>query len=78
MKLITQMISSTNDSTGNIIKYYTANNTIQVTHAYRIGKSINKSEPQSIIACLETDKQKYAAVKKSFRLKHSIQFQNAY
>ena len=39
-------------------------NTIHVTHAYRIiGQTNNKSKPRPIIACLETEKQKYAAVK---------------
>ena len=36
-------------------------NTIQVTHAYRIGQTNNKSKLRPIIACLETEKQKYAA-----------------
>ena len=38
-------------------------NTIHVTHAYRIGQTNNKSKPRPIIACLETKKQKYAADK---------------
>ena len=33
-------------------------NTIHVTHAFRIGKSNNKSKSRPIIACLETEKQK--------------------
>ena len=52
-------------------------NTIDVTHAYRIGQT-NKSKPQPIIACLETEKQKYAAVKQAYRLKRSTKFQNAF
>ena len=52
-------------------------NTIHVTHAYRIGQT-NKSKPRSTIACLETEKQKYAAVKQAYRLKRSTKFQNAF
>ena len=40
-------------------------NTIHVTHAYRIGETNNKTKPRPIIACLETEKQKYAAVKQA-------------
>ena len=40
--------------------------------SHRIGKPINKSKPRSIIiACLETEKQKYAAVEQADRLNHS-------
>ena len=53
-------------------------NTIHVTHAYRIGQTNNKSKPWPIIACLETEKQKYAAVKQAYRLKRSTKFQNAF
>ena len=53
-------------------------NTIHVTHAYRIGQTDNKSKPRPIIACLETEKQKYAAVKQAYRLKCSKKFQNAF
>ena len=53
-------------------------NTIHVTHAYRIGQTNNKSKRRLIIACLETEKQKYAAVKQAYRLKRSIKFQNAF
>ena len=49
-------------------------NTIHATHAYRIGQTNNKSKPRPIIACLETEKQKYAAVKQAYRLKRSIKF----
>ena len=52
-------------------------NTIHVTHAYRIGQTNNKSKPRPIIACLETE-QKYAAVKQAYRLKCSTKFQNAF
>ena len=55
-------------------------NSIHVTHAYRIGKSTNKikTKPRPIIACLQTEKPKYAAVKQAFRLKKSTQFKNAF
>ena len=46
-------------------------NTIHVSHEYRIGQTNNKSKPRPIIACLETEKQKYADVKQAYRLKHS-------
>ena len=52
-------------------------NTIYITHAYRIGQT-NKSKPRPIIACLETEKQKYTAVKQAYRLKRSTKFQNAF
>ena len=52
-------------------------NTIHVTNAYRIGQT-NKSKLQPIIACLETEKQKYAAVKQAYRLEHSTKFQNVF
>ena len=52
-------------------------NTIHVTHAYRIGQT-NKFKPQPIIACLETEKQKYTAVKQAYRLKLSKNIQNAF
>ena len=45
-------------------------NTIHVTHAYRIGQTNNKSKPRPITACLETEKQKYTAVKQAYRFKH--------
>ena len=53
-------------------------NTIHVTHAYRIGQTNNKSKQRPIIAYLETEKQKYAAVKQAYRLKRSTKFQNAF
>ena len=53
-------------------------NTIHVTHAYRIGQTINKSKPRPIIVFLETEKQKYTAVKQAYRLKRSTIFQNAF
>ena len=53
-------------------------NTIYVTHAYRIWQTNTKSKPRPIIACLETEKQKYAAVKQAYRLKCSTKFQNAF
>ena len=53
-------------------------NTIHVTHAYRIGQTNNKSKPWPIIACLETEKQKYAAVKQAYILKRSTKFRNAF
>ena len=46
-----------------------ADNTIHVTHAYRIGQTI---------ACLETEKQKHAAVKQAYRLKRLTKLQNAF
>ena len=52
--------------------------TIHATHAYRIGRTNNKSKPRPIIAFLETEKQKYAAVKQAYRLKRSTKFQNAF
>ena len=52
-------------------------NTIHATHAYRIRRT-NKSKPRPIIACLETEKQKYAAVKQAYRLKRLTKFQNAF
>ena len=63
-------------STGNAILIITkvnqimqdVDNTIHVTHAYRIGQT-NKSKQRPIIACLETEKQKYTAAKKEYRLK---------
>ena len=39
-------------------------NTMHGTHAYRIGQT-NKSKPRQIITCLETEKQKYTAVKQA-------------
>ena len=51
-------------------------NTIHVTHAYRIGQTNNKSKSRPIIACLETE-QKFA-VKQACRLKRSTKFQNAF
>ena len=53
-------------------------NTIHVTHAYRIGQTNNKSKQRPIIACLETETLKYAAVKQAYRLKRSTKFQNAF
>ena len=53
-------------------------NTIHVTHAYRIGQTNNMSKPRPIIACLETEKKKYGAVKQAYRLKCSTKFQNAF
>ena len=53
-------------------------NTIHVTHAYRIGQTNNKFKSGPLITCLETEKQKYAAVKQAYRLKRSKKFQNAF
>ena len=53
-------------------------NTIHVTHAYRIGQTNNKSKQRPIIASLGTEKQKYAAVKQAYRLNRSTKFQNAF
>ena len=52
--------------------------TIHVTHAYRIGQTNDKSKQRPIIACLDTEKQKYAAVKQAYRLNRSTKFQNAF
>ena len=52
---------------------------MHATHAYtELGKQKNKSKHRPIIACLETKKQKYAAVKQAYRLKRSTKFQNAF
>ena len=53
-------------------------NTVHVTHAYRIGQTNNKSKQRTIIACLEIEKQKFEAVKQAHRLKGSTKFQNAF
>ena len=42
-------------------------NTVHVTHAYRIGQT-NKFKSRPIIACLETEKHKYTAVKQAYTL----------
>ena len=53
--------------------------TIHATHAcIQNWKQTNKSKPRPIIACLETEKQKYAAVKQAYTLKCSTKFQNAF
>ena len=55
------------------------NNTMHATHAYtELGKQKKQSKHRPIIACLETKKQKYAAVKQDYRLKRSTKFQNAF
>ena len=79
------MINNVEKSTENafrlIIKVnqimHDVDNTIHANHAYRIGQT-NKSKPRPIIACLETEKRKYTAVKQAYRLKCSKKFQHAF
>ena len=53
-------------------------NTIHATMHTELGKQITSLNRDPIIACLETEKQKYAAVKQAYRLKRSTKFQNAF
>ena len=67
----TQLITKVNQMMHDV------DNAIHVAHAYRIGQT-NKSKQRPIIACLETEKQKYAAVNQAYRLKCSKKIQNAF